>query len=158
MKRDDRNDTDLYLAIGGEVPFKAMRRAMRARWMKARRVSEAPATKRAPRWLSDAQRFWCLALGIPPVDNQETMQRVGNARLQVPSDHIATFTRDGRVVVFTAQPYFRSTDHIRALEDVWRAAARQYDLTFTSSLSDSWHYPGRTVLFALWLPGEADRA
>lgn len=147
---------DLYAALGKEQ-FHALRRAMRSQWM-AKHELEEP--KRDSEWWSPWLRFWAHAIGVKPTDRILSGERrprgldaVEAAQMELPTDHVDVFSRNGREVVVVAEPYFDDkSDPIVELEAAWRSHAERHGLRFTSSLHDSWHYPGHTILLALWLP------
>lgn len=158
----------------GTESFRALRRGMRADWMAMHGLDEAPPS--SP-WLTNLERFWLLALGLPmpegaydppatlagclaAPDAPDAMRRhqlkASDAVFCLPRDHSEVFAREGRECVFVAQPYFNDRlKSLTSLSNVWQDTASKHGLVFTFSLGHSWYDPGRSVLLALWLPGKA---
>jgi hypothetical protein len=155
----------------GTESFRALRRGMRADWMAMHGLDEAPPS--SP-WLTNLERFWLLALGLPmpegaydppatlagylaAPDAPDAMRRhqlkAADAVFCLPRDHSEVFAREGRECVFVAQPYFNDRlKSLTSLSNVWQDTASKHGLEFTFSLGHSWYDPGRSVLLALWLP------
>lgn len=150
-----RDDTNLIAAVGGYQRFTAVQRALRAQWLKSREVSEA-ARSLVGWYLSPADRFWCAAMGIERADGP-AVEAARRFALALSGDHVEVFERRGRAVVYTAQPLFEEPRGLDRERAEWRAAADAYGLSFESSYHHAWRYPGRSMLFALWLPGESGR-
>ena len=98
---------------------------------------------------SPTARFWARALGLRSRDRQ-TWERCNALTHELPRDHVEVFARGRRDVVLTSQPY-PSEDALAVDEATWRAVADRLGLRFERSDADSWHHPGRTALFMLWL-------
>lgn len=166
-----RKERELHVWLGAEK-FRELRRGLRHNWMLKHGLSDAP---QPPPYFTAIERFWFRAIGVEvpgdskvnvgtvPDDAPESVRRhqrkVADTLLGFPRDHMDVFARDGKECVFIAQPYFRDnlTDLAR-LSHAWEAKASEHGLAFEFSLEHSWHYPGRTVLLALWLPTKTTQA
>lgn len=66
------------------------------------------------------------------------------------TDHADLWLRGGIPTVWTSQPYEAvGGDDLREIQE-FAAGMKAY---LSISAIDSWHFPGRTVLVALWRPG-----
>lgn len=92
---------------------------------------------------------WCL-LGGPKCPDP---MRIGNHDHGTGwQDHGELWVRDGRPVVYVSQPYgirAEGVQHLAALR-----AERGFDIRVDT---DSWHFPGSTLLIEVWAPGEFER-
>ena len=71
--------------------------------------------------------------------------------IRVPAtDHADLWLRGGLPTVWTSQPYGAIGSN--ALRELLEFASER-DSYLSVSAVDSWHFPGRTVLVALWRPG-----
>lgn len=124
------------------------RRAARARWMKARGYTEARASRGTGPY-GTWEMFWREVLA-PGVVTRKVREHVRATMPALPRDHCDAFARDGRVVAIATEPY--DVDDLTAFRAVWEAAAAAHGLDLYVSAEDSWHYPGRTVLYVLSIP------
>jgi hypothetical protein len=137
------------------VDLQRVRVAGRAAWMQARGVDGAP-SGRQRRWLGPWWEFWIRAAGewrSRSMDTPRWLSRAHQIMGCLPKDHTDNFFRAGVTACVIAQPYlssWRAEDHAK-----WEDIAMRYRLTLERSVEASWHFPGLTVLYALWLPQDA---
>lgn len=121
--------------------------ARRDAWLKANNLNAG--NRRRP-----SADFWARV----GVDVGES----GSVDLGLATDHCDTWCRDNVPVVYLAQPYMDrgedgsvSPEKLDELVRPWARVANELGLKFRASTEDSYHFPGRTILLALWLPDEA---
>jgi len=133
----------------------ASRSTRRAVWMKSNNVSDAPKGRRRE-WVGAWHEFFLHAAG-KSAEWKDTEAWLGAAyRIEggLPADHRDVFFRDGVPVCVVAEPYISSwRDSYHA---AWEALAARYGLRLERSIAASWHCPGHTVLYVLWLPARKD--
>lgn len=153
LKRGEWLRRSMVSGVPGGVLVDQLKRvaaAGEAEWMGFRGVDRVSGRKRV--YLSAHDEFWLRASGqwkSRGMDNEAAMHCAHSFRL--PMDHSGTYFRDKTPVVITSQAYLSSWDD--NANAAWEEAAERYGLTLERSVASSWYYPGRTVLYALWLPG-----
>ena len=128
------------ITIGGPV---TSAEAISARW---RRPPES--------WWGFSDRFWHRVLGVKTWRYKD-WERCHNGCPQLPGDHWDAFGRGKRISALVTQPYYGPA--LDEYEAAWRAAAVQYGLRLYVSAEESWHKPGKTVLFVLSTPDDGGR-
>lgn len=133
--------------------WRASRSARRGAWMKSNNVSDAPKGRRRS-WVGAWHEFFLRAAGKGSEwkDTEAWLSVAHRIEGDLPADHRDVFFRDGVPVCIVAEPYISSwRDSYHA---AWEALAARYGLRLERSIAASWHCPGHTVLYVLWLPSQ----
>ena len=125
----------------------------RSFWMRANGYEE-PRGRAPESWWGFSDRFWHRVLGVKTWRYKD-WERCHNGCPQLPGDHWDAFGRGKRISALVTQPYYGPA--LDEYEAAWRAAAAQYGLRLYVSAEESWHKPGKTVLFVLSTPDDGGR-
>ena len=125
----------------------------RSFWMRANGYEE-PRGRAPESWWGFSDRFWHRVLGVKTWRYKD-WERCHNGCPQLPGDHWDAFGRGKRISALVTQPYYGPA--LDEYEAAWRAAAVQYGLRRYVSAEESWHKPGKTVLFVLSTPDDGGR-
>ncbi len=125
----------------------------RSFWMRANGYEE-PRGRAPESWWGFSDRFWHRVLGVKTWRYKD-WERCHNGCPQLPGDHWDAFGRGKRISALVTQPYYGPA--LDEYEAAWRAAAVQYGLRLYVSAEESWHKPGKTVLFVLSTPDDGGR-
>lgn len=118
------------------------------KWMQAHGLRRL----RASRGVTGKRRFWRRALKITARVDIDTNAAEAAWRDLPQGEDTAVFGVRGRPMAFTSHLFLASGADLVRTEAEWRRVADRYGLSVEVS-ADSWHHPGRTTLFVLWMPG-----